>query len=105
MNFTARLMAGKFGLGAWRTQTEFRELRIYDDQHRLLCSDDFKTLENWDTPGIGQWRVENGVLHQADKGQSPAMLLLKTPEQRADPDTAPPRRPRQANTIVRTSQP
>jgi alpha-L-arabinofuranosidase len=73
-------MAGKFGLGAWHTQTEFKELRIYDDQGKLVYSDDFKTLENWDTPGIGLWRAENGVLQQTDKGRSPAMLLLKTPE-------------------------
>ncbi len=74
------LMAGRFGLGAWDTQSEFKELRIYDDNNQLVCSDDFKTLENWDTPGVGQWRVENGVLRQTEKGKSPAMLLLKTPE-------------------------
>jgi alpha-L-arabinofuranosidase len=77
---TKPLMAGKFGLGAWSTQTEFKDLRIYDDKGTLIYSDDFKTLDNWDTPGIGQWRVEDGVLHQTDKGRSPAMLLLKTPE-------------------------
>ncbi|MGA2496299.1 MAG: alpha-L-arabinofuranosidase C-terminal domain-containing protein [Tepidisphaeraceae bacterium] len=74
------LMAGKFGLGAWDTQAEFKELRIYDEKEQLVYSDDFKTLENWETPGVGQWRVENGVLRQTDTGKSPAMLLLRTPE-------------------------
>ena len=77
---TRSLMAGKFGLGAWHTETEFKELRIYDEKDQLVYSDDFKSLENWETPGIGQWRAENGVLRQTDKGRSPAMLLLKTPE-------------------------
>jgi len=77
---TRALMAGKFGLGAWNTQTEFKELRIYDDKDQLVYGDDFKSLENWETPGIGQWRAENGVLRQTDRGRSPAMLLLKTPE-------------------------
>lgn len=74
------LLAGKFGLGAWNTQTEFKELRIYDNQGQLVYSDDFKSLENWNAPGIGQWRAENGVLRQTGEGHSPAMLLLKTPE-------------------------
>ncbi|MCX6927006.1 MAG: hypothetical protein NT154_27935, partial [Verrucomicrobia bacterium] len=71
------LLGGKFGLGAWNTQTEFKELRVYDEQDKLVYSDDFKTLENWETPGIGTWRVENGVLQQTEDGQSPAMLFLK----------------------------
>ena len=74
------LMAGKFGLGSWNTLTEFKELRIYDDKDKLIYSDDFKTLENWDFPGVGAWRVENGVLQQTQQGPSPSMLLLKTPE-------------------------
>ena len=71
------LLGGKFGLGAWNTQTEFKELRIYDEKDNLVYSDDFKTLENWETPEIGAWRIENGVLQQTDDGKSPAMLLLK----------------------------
>jgi len=74
------LMAGKFGLGSWNTLTEFKELRIYDDKDKLIYRDDFKTLENWDFPGVGAWRVENGVLQQTQQGPSPSMLLLKTPE-------------------------
>ena len=74
------LLAGKFGLGAWNTQTEFKELRIYDDKGQLVYSDDFKSLEHWDAPGVGNWRVRDGVLSQTENGHSPAMLLLKTPE-------------------------
>jgi alpha-L-arabinofuranosidase len=74
------LLAGKFGLGAWNTQSEFKELRIYDDKDQLVYGDDFKTLDNWDTPGVGRWRVEDGVLRQTDEGSSPAMLLLKARE-------------------------
>ena len=71
------LLAGKFGLGSWNTSNEFKELRIYDEEGKLLYSDDFKTLENWDAPGTGSWKVQNGVLQQTDKGQSPAVLFLK----------------------------
>lgn len=74
------LMAGKFGLGAWNTQTEFKDLRIYDPNGRLICRDDFADLSNWETPGVGQWQVRDGVLRQRELHRSPAMLLLRTPE-------------------------
>ncbi len=77
---TRPLMAGQFGLGAWNTQTEFKELRVYDEQNKLVYSDDFANLANWQTPGIGKWQVQDGVLRQSENGHSPAMLLLKTPE-------------------------
>ena len=35
------LLAGRFGLGAWHTQNEFKEFRIYDEQNKLIVSDDF----------------------------------------------------------------
>ncbi len=74
------LMAGKFGLGAWSTATEFKELRMYDEHGKLVVSDDFQTLDNWDAPGIGKWQVSDGILRQTDLNQSPAMLFLKTPD-------------------------
>jgi len=37
----------------------------------------------WDTPGVGQWQVKDGVLQQTDKGRGPAMLLLKSPRFKA----------------------
>ena len=74
------LMPGKFGLGSWHTATEFKELRMYDGQGKLVYSDDFKDLAKWQTPGVGRWEVRDGVLRQTDLGASPAMLLLKAPD-------------------------
>ncbi len=73
------LLAGRFGLGAWRTSTEFKELRMYDEEGHLIYSDDFKDMSGWETPGVGTWTVENGVLKQTDTNKGPAKLLLKTP--------------------------
>jgi len=75
----APLMAGKFGLGSWSTANEFKDLRMYDEKGVLVLSDDFASLDHWDTPGVGQWQVKDGVLQQTDKGKGPAMLLLKAP--------------------------
>jgi alpha-L-arabinofuranosidase len=73
------LLAGKFGLGAWNTVNEFKEFRIYDADNKLVFSDDFADLGNWATPGIGQWKVENGVLKQTDPNRGPTSLFLKEP--------------------------
>lgn len=77
-NSNQLLLAGRFGLGAWNTLNEFKELHIYDENNKLVFSDDFKTLDNWDTPGSGHWQVENGVLKQTDASLAPAMLFLKS---------------------------
>ena len=71
------LLAGKFGLGSWSTQTEFKELRIYDEKTTLVFSDDFQTLDHWAGPGIGAWKVAGGVLKQTDANQGPCSLFLK----------------------------
>lgn len=77
---TTPLLAGKIGLGAWNTQTEFKELRVYDTNDKLVYSDDFTNLDGWATPGTGHWETADGVLKQTDEHRTPAMLLLKTPE-------------------------
>jgi alpha-N-arabinofuranosidase len=74
------LMVGKIGLGAWNTETEFKELRVYDADDKLVYSDDFTNLDGWTTPGVGRWEVADGVLRQTDQRRTPAMLLLKSTE-------------------------
>ncbi len=71
------LFEGKFGLGSWNTANEFKELRIYDANNKLVLSEDFANLERWETPGIGQWKTENGVLKQTDTTRGPISLFLK----------------------------
>ena len=71
------LFEGKFGLGSWTTANEFKDLRIYDANDKLVFSDTFANLEHWDTPGIGQWKAENGVLKQTDTTRGPNSLFLK----------------------------
>jgi alpha-L-arabinofuranosidase len=71
------LFAGRFGLGAWNTVNEFKEFRIFDENDKVVFSDDFTSLENWDAPGIGQWKADGGVLKQTDPGRGPCSLYLK----------------------------
>jgi len=75
----APLMAGRFGLGSWNTAVEFKDLRMFDPNGKLVYRDEFAGLEGWDTPARGRWQVRNGTLCQTDKGAGPTMILLKSP--------------------------
>lgn len=79
-NPNAPLFAGQFGLGSWHTHSQFKDLRIHDEDGKLVYSDDFATLDGWQEPVRGNWSVEDGILSQSDLGASPSMILLKTPE-------------------------
>ena len=50
------LMSGKFGLGSWNTITEFKDLRITDEQGHVIASDDFQSAAKWEKrrPGYGK---------------------------------------------------
>lgn len=71
------LLAGRIGLGAWHTLTEYKELRLHDEDGNLVYRDDFANLDAWETPGTGTWEVADGILRQTDEGTAPAVLLLK----------------------------
>ncbi|MGC4031930.1 MAG: alpha-L-arabinofuranosidase C-terminal domain-containing protein [Tepidisphaeraceae bacterium] len=78
---TKPLLAGKIGLGAWDSQVEYKELRVYDEKDQLVYSDDFTDLAGWDRPVNGRWSAEGGTLKQTAGGETPAMILLnKIPE-------------------------
>lgn len=71
------LLEGRFGLGSWHTLNEFKEFRIYDESNNVVLQDDFKSLDLWDSPGVGRWKVEGGVLKQTSTENGPASLFLK----------------------------
>ncbi len=70
------VMTGKFGLGSFKTSCEFKDLKIYNDKGELVFSDAFESLENWQIPGEGDWKAENGVLKQEDSKLFPSKILL-----------------------------
>lgn len=73
------LLAGKFGLGSWNTQVEFKDLRITDADGRVVASDLLSSLAAWDVPGRGQWTAKDGVVTQSDAGLGPASLFWQQP--------------------------
>jgi alpha-L-arabinofuranosidase len=73
------LFGGRFGLGSWHTHSQFKDLEIHDAEGRLIHTDNFAKLDDWQ-PVRGQWAAKDGILAQTDQAASPSMILLKTPE-------------------------
>jgi alpha-L-arabinofuranosidase len=63
---TAR--AGMIGVGTWRTQAEFKDIRVTHDGKTLLASDFSKGMDGWKTAG-GDWKVRDGALQQLSSGE------------------------------------
>ena len=70
------LMSGRVGLGAFDTQVEFRDLRIYDEKDELIYKGEFSDLSGWNAMR-GDWTAEDGVLKQNRRRSHPAVILLE----------------------------
>jgi alpha-L-arabinofuranosidase len=56
--------AGRISVGTWRTQAEFKDIRVTRDSRTLLQGDFSESHAGWDTRG-GQWSVRDGTLRQS----------------------------------------
>jgi alpha-L-arabinofuranosidase len=57
---------GVIGVGTWRTQAEFKDIRVTKDGKTLFESDFSKGMEGWKSP-VGQWSVVDGALRQSGR--------------------------------------
>ena len=71
------LLGGRIGLGSWRTQTEFRDLEVYDESGKMLYQDTFTGTDKWEKPVEGTWEVSGGVLKQTDPDKDACRIFLK----------------------------
>ncbi len=71
------LLGGRIGLGSWRTQTEFRELEVYDATGKKVYQDNFNSLDQWEKPVEGSWEATGGVLKQTDPEKDACRIFLK----------------------------
>lgn len=62
----AQAPAGAIGVGTWKTQAEYDDLKVTDLSGKVLYSQDFSNggLTDFNTEG-GQWNVQNGALRQS----------------------------------------
>jgi alpha-L-arabinofuranosidase len=62
--------AGLIGVGTWKTQAEYKDLRVTAPDGRVLFESDFSNgFGGWKTSG-GDWKVMNGALRQTAGGEN-----------------------------------
>lgn len=61
------VLSGRVGIGTWRTQAEFKNVRVIRGDKTLYESDG--TLDGWETFG-GDWSAESGVIRQTDESEN-----------------------------------
>ena len=62
--------AGMIGVGTWKTEAEFKDIRVTTPAGRVLFESDFsKGLDGWKTSG-GDWKVVDGALRQNVDGEN-----------------------------------
>jgi len=54
---------GRIGVGTWRTQAEFKDIKVTKNGTNLFASDFSNGFSNWETHG-GNWAVVAGALRQ-----------------------------------------
>jgi alpha-L-arabinofuranosidase len=61
---------GMIGVGTWKTQAEYKDIRVVADDGRMLFESDFsKGLDGWKTVG-GDWSVADGALRQTGTNEN-----------------------------------
>jgi alpha-L-arabinofuranosidase len=63
--------AGMIGVGTWKSQAEFKDIRVTAPDGRILFDSDFSKegMAGWQTSG-GDWKVVDGVLRQNADGEN-----------------------------------
>jgi alpha-L-arabinofuranosidase len=65
---------GIIGVGTWRTQAEFKDIRVTKNGQTLFASDFSKGLSGWKTPH-GRWEVADGALRQTSREEGARALI------------------------------
>ena len=62
--------SGGIGLGTWKTQAQYKDLKVTSGDKMLFASDFSTGLKGW-RPLAGTWEVTDGVLKQTDSPSTP----------------------------------
>lgn len=60
---------GRIGLGTWRTQAEFKDVAVMQDERKLLTADFAGAAAGWRVLR-GDWKVENGAYRQTGAAEN-----------------------------------
>jgi alpha-L-arabinofuranosidase len=60
--------SGRIGVGSWRTQAEFKDIKVTAPDGKILFTSDFTTGDpDWKFFGSGDWKVQDGALRQTSE--------------------------------------
>lgn len=62
-------LRGRIGVGTWRTQAEFKDIKVVSNGKTLYEFNPEHGLEGWDEFG-GEWSVTDGVLRQTSEAEN-----------------------------------
>jgi alpha-L-arabinofuranosidase len=63
-------MGGAIGVGTWRTQAEFKDIRVTRGGEMLFACDFADGTRGWRLLGGGKWAAEGGVLRQTSEKEN-----------------------------------
>jgi alpha-L-arabinofuranosidase len=66
-------LRGRIGVGTWRTQAEFKDIKVTSGGKTLYEFDPAKGLDGWDERN-GDWAIVDGVLQQTSEAENVRLL-------------------------------
>ncbi|MCP5534004.1 MAG: family 43 glycosylhydrolase [Akkermansiaceae bacterium] len=70
----AEPITGMVGVGTWKTQAEFKDIKVTKNGRTLFSSERSKDIGPWKTHR-GEWRMEDGVLTQGGDAEDARALI------------------------------
>ena len=64
------LLSGAVGVGTWKTQAEFKDLKVTHDGKVLFASDFSKGTDGWKLLGGGDWHITGDGLRQSSSNEN-----------------------------------
>ncbi|HOX39103.1 MAG TPA: alpha-L-arabinofuranosidase C-terminal domain-containing protein [Candidatus Brocadiia bacterium] len=64
---------GPIGLGTWRTQSEFKDVKVTSGDREILADDFSGGLEKWRV-NRGEWNIADGALRQSSGDENPVII-------------------------------
>jgi hypothetical protein len=68
-----RALHGRIGVGTWRTQAEFKDIKVISDGKTLYEFDPEEGLDEWDEHN-GDWAIADGALRQTSEAENVRLL-------------------------------
>ena len=70
------LLAGRIGLGSWKTAVEYRDFEVVDGAGNPMYNHTSHLKSRWGEPVAGSWSMEGESIRQSDSGVDAARIFI-----------------------------